>query len=227
MYASNCVEERKILWEDMRTHQDSNMFCDKEWLIMDDFNEILDGEEHSDFHIDPSIPPGKRDFQRVAQHCSLLDLGYHGPLFTWCKKRNEGLICKKLDRVLFNDVALRRFTQAYSVFESGGCSDHTRCRIQLLQQLDKVVRAFKFVGAMGKLPGFLPILKDYWDSTDKLFHSTSAMFRFSKKLKALKPLLRNLGRESLGNLTKRAAEARSLLCEKNKKLLMIRRRREC
>ena len=52
--------------------------------------------------------------------------------------------------------------------------------------------------------------------TEKLFHSTSEMFRFSKKLKNLKPLIRELGREKLGNLTIRAKEAHTILCEKQK-----------
>lgn len=53
-----------------------------------------------------------------------------------------------------------------------------------------------------------------------LFYSTSAMYRFSKKLKILKPLIRELGREQLGNLTKRTQEAYSDLCEKPKATLL-------
>lgn len=36
-----------------------------------------------------------------------MHLGGHGPPYTWCKKRDESFICKKLDRVLVNDTALR------------------------------------------------------------------------------------------------------------------------
>lgn len=42
------------------------------------------------------------------------------------------------------------------------------------------------------------------------------MYRLSKKLKDLKPLIRELGREKLGNLTKKAKEALDILCEKQK-----------
>ena len=44
--------------------------------------------------------------------------------------------------------------------------------------------------------------------------STSAMFRFSKKLKNLKPLIRDFGRQNLENLTIRTKEAHQVLCEK-------------
>ena len=40
------------------------------------------------------------------------------------------------------------------------------------------------------------------------------MFRFSKKLKNLKPLIREMGKDKLGNLSKRAKEAFDSLCTK-------------
>lgn len=219
VYASNSVEERKLLWDDLCHHHNSPIFRNKAWMIMGDFNEILDSGEHSGADGLGRISNGTRDFQRMALHCHLSDMGYQGPLFTWCNKREEGLVCKKLDRVLINDVALHRFVNAYSVFEPGGCSDHMRCKVQIIQATDKVRRPFKYVNAIGKLPSFLPMVKEYWEATEKLFHSTSAMYRFSKKLKSLKPLIRELGREQLGDLTKRTAEAYTILCDKQKNTL--------
>lgn len=124
VYAANLVEDRSRLWEDLRYHQDSPMFTHKPWTIMGDFNEILDVEKHSGYVNTPTLPPGIRDFQEVVEHCSMSNLGFHGPLFTWCNKREEGLICKKLDRVLMNDMCLHRYSQAYYVFDSGGCYGH-------------------------------------------------------------------------------------------------------
>lgn len=45
------------------------------------------------------------------------------------------------------------------------------------------------------------------------------MFRFSKKLKGLKPLIREIGRDQLGNLTKREQEAHSTLCDEEQHTL--------
>lgn len=214
VYANNLAEDRRELWEDLSHHQDSVLFRGKAWMIVGDFNEILDGEESSGFLEYGRISSGMRDFQRVALHCNLSDMGYQGPMFTWCNKREEGVICKKLDRVLINDVALQKFSSAYSVFEAGGCSDHMRCKIQIFPPNEKMRRPFKYVNAIGKLDAFLPLVQDFWNSTPKLFHSTSALYRFSKKLKNLKPLIRELGKEKLGNLTKKAKEAHERLCEK-------------
>lgn len=52
------------------------------------------------------------------------------------------------------------------------------------------------------------------ETTDPLFVSTSAMFRLSKKLKALKPLLRALDKKKLGHLPRRTQEAHEFLCSK-------------
>jgi len=76
---------------------------------MGDYNEILDGREHCEFTHSPFIPLGMQDFQNVVRHCTLTDMGSLEPLFTWCNKRGEGLICKILDRVLMNDIWLHRY----------------------------------------------------------------------------------------------------------------------
>ncbi|XP_024009435.1 uncharacterized protein LOC112084518 [Eutrema salsugineum] len=213
-YALNTVEERKSLWADLRTHQDSPMFRNKPWLIMGDFNETLDDEEHSNSEVAPVTTSGMRDFQEIVRYCSFSDLGGHGPLFTWCNKRDEGIVCKKLDRVLMNDAWLYKYSQAYSVFEAGGCSDHLRCRVQINVQETKRKRPFKFMNSLGKMPEFLPLVGDHWSRTDTLFHSTSALFRFSKKLKAWKPGIRELSKQKFGGLSVRVNQAYQILCEK-------------
>lgn len=135
------------------------------------------------------------------------------------QKRDEGIICKNLNRVLLNDVTYIRFANAYSVFEAGGCYEQMRCKVKLIPGTTKIKRLFKYVNATSKLPSFLPIMDEYWSSREKLFRSTSAMFRFSKKLKALKPLISDIGRQQLGDLSKRAREAHQVLFEKEKKTL--------
>ena len=116
IYAANGVEERKQLWDDLRNHYDAPIFKDKKWILMGDFNEILEGEEHFNYDVDRRIPQSMRDFQEVAGYCGLTDMGYQAPEFTWCNKREERLICKKLDRVLVNEKWLHS-SRAYCVFE--------------------------------------------------------------------------------------------------------------
>lgn len=86
VYAENTPERRKELWEDIKTHQNSPLFRNKEWVIMGDFNEILEGDEHSNYQDAGLSTPGMRDFEDVIQHCSFTDMGFQGPQFTWCNK---------------------------------------------------------------------------------------------------------------------------------------------
>lgn len=183
IYAANGVEERRQLWEDMRNHYDAPIFKEKKWMLMGDFNEILEGEEHSDFEVLPRFPQGMRDFQEVARYCGLTDMGYQGPRFTRCNKREDGLICKKLDRVLVNEKWLHS-SRAYCVFEPGGCSDHLRCRIQLKVEEGKKRKPFKFTNSIAKMPEFIPLMEGHWEKNEALYHSTAAMFKLTKQLKA-------------------------------------------
>ncbi|KAL1198858.1 hypothetical protein V5N11_008478 [Cardamine amara subsp. amara] len=220
IYASNSVEERKELWGDLKNHQDSPLFRNKPWLIFGDFNEILEVEEHSEPILTMAAYNGMTDFQEVVRYNSLTDMTYHGLLLTWCNKREEGLICKKLDRVLMSDSWTNVYPQSYSVFEAGGCSDHLRCRIQITAEVLKPRRPFKYTNVFTSFPGFLRLMEEFWGNREEFFMSTSAMFRFSKKLKVLKPELRRLSKEKLGDLVKRTNEAYDDLWECQVKTLV-------
>ena len=67
------------------------------WLLMGDFNEILHPNEYwgSGSHPYTQIV----EFHRTINDCSLLDLGFEGPRFTWCNNRFQGkLVYERLDR---------------------------------------------------------------------------------------------------------------------------------
>lgn len=58
-------------------------------MILGDFNETLDMSEHSNVDCSPVITPGMRMFQDTVNYCSLVDMAYHVPLFTWNNKRGK------------------------------------------------------------------------------------------------------------------------------------------
>lgn len=211
--------ERKELWSDIKSHQDSPLFRDKQWVILGDFNEILEGDEHSSYQNSGLINNGMRDFDDIVQYCNLTDMGSQGPKFTWCNQREEGLICKKLDRFLVNECWLNKSTHAYGVFEAGGCSDHLRGKFNLRIEAEGKRRPFKFTNVVAEMHEFIKVLEEYWRGNQPLFQSTSALLRFSKYLKALKPLIRNLSKEKLGQLSKKVKEAYADLCMKQERLL--------
>ena len=144
LYGYKLEEDRKELWRDINSHQDSPIIRKRPWTVCGDFNEILSGVEHYNFDTNHDST-GMREFQDVATYCSLVDMSYQGPKFTWSKKRDSDIICKKLDRSLIYEEWMRMFPQSYSVFEAGGCSDHQRCRISIKLDGMKPKKPFKFV----------------------------------------------------------------------------------
>ena len=153
----------------------------------------------------------------MVNYCGLSDLASHGPVFTWSNKQEGDLILKKLDRVLVNDNWKQMYPQSYNVFEAGGCSDHLRCRINFNVAAGTQVKGkkpFKFINAIADMEEFKPMVEDFWTKTDPIFLSTSSMFRFTKKLKALKLKVRRLAKEKMGKLVKQVREAYDTLCNK-------------
>ena len=65
----------------------------------------------------------------------------------------------------------------------------------------------------------MTLMEDYWAEQKDLFHSTSAMFRLTKRLKALKQPLRSLSKLKLGDLLRRTREAYQFLCIKQRETL--------
>lgn len=74
-------------------------------------------------------------------------------------------------------------------------------------------KPFKFVNAVADMEEFKPLVENFWRETEPIHMSTSSLFRFTKKLKALKPKLRGLAKEKMGNLVKRTREAYLSLCQ--------------
>lgn len=68
-------------------------------------------------------------------------------------------------------------------------------------------KPIKFVNAVTELEEYKPLVEDYWKQTEPLFSLTLSLFRFSEKLIGLKPLIRNLAKEKMGNLVKKSKDA--------------------
>ncbi|XP_024013050.1 uncharacterized protein LOC112087252 [Eutrema salsugineum] len=118
VYASNFEEDRKVLWDDLQSHSTSPVLRKLKWVVMGDFNEIAAIEERSNSDNYAGSDSGMYDFQDMIRDCRFTDMGRHGPLFTWGNKRSNDLICKKLDRVMINDVWLMNSPSSYIVFET-------------------------------------------------------------------------------------------------------------
>ncbi|VVB15029.1 unnamed protein product [Arabis nemorensis] len=80
-------------------------------------------------------------------------------------------------------------------------------------------RHFQFFNYLTDHPLFLETIASCWDATEEIYHSRSAIYRFHKKLKLLKPLLRTLNRDRYGDITRRTKTALDVLCERQRQAL--------
>lgn len=94
IYDSPKFKNMCIMWENLKTISDHH---DLSWILIGDFNEVLDESEKFGGN---SLSVRKfREYREYMDHCSLLDLGFLGPKYTWTNKRGIGnLIQEQLDR---------------------------------------------------------------------------------------------------------------------------------
>ncbi|KAH0926207.1 hypothetical protein HID58_018463, partial [Brassica napus] len=136
-------------------------------------------------HVLRSAAEGMFAFQSLITSCDLTDLASIGPTFTWTNKQPVNPIAKKLYRVLVNDNWLSQFPQSYANFEPSGVSDHTRCWVHLTTPPPGNKRSFMFFNFLVDHPDFSDTVATVWESTEPLFHSMSALYRFHRKMKLL------------------------------------------
>ena len=105
-------------------------------------------------------------------------------------------------------------------FEAEGVSDHARCLVRLLGQLDEARKPFRFFNYLVEHEDFLNTVKEVWDTSPQLYHSRSALSSFHKKLKLLKFNLRALNRSRFGDLPNRTKQAYEELCECHNRVLV-------
>lgn len=99
VYASSEIGERQ-LWE----YLNNLNVAEKEWwFVGGDFNVVADSSEKLG-----RLPPNRkaiREFIDFQQKVKLQDMGYEGPIHTWCNGNPKDLVWERLDRILASSNA--------------------------------------------------------------------------------------------------------------------------
>ncbi|GJZ09506.1 RNA-directed DNA polymerase, eukaryota, reverse transcriptase zinc-binding domain protein [Tanacetum coccineum] len=163
VYAQGTIVGRRTLWKDLVIH--SRVVKDSHWVLLRDFNCILDPYERS---IGSSaIIHGMADFRECLAKIEVSDLVMLGLKYTWNKSLgNPNGLLKKLDKVMSNIGFIKIFSNANAQFLPFVVSDDTP----------------------SNKPDFLPIIKSIWDMKIPGYY----MFSIISKLKLLKKRLRKL-----------------------------------
>ncbi|PKU66661.1 Putative ribonuclease H protein [Dendrobium catenatum] len=199
IYASNFVEERKMLWEHIISYSPP---LDQPWVIMGDFNCCRYHTEKAGGSVTSTSRLG--ELNSFIFNCGVQDLSSTGLFYTWFNQRADNPIHIKLDRVLVNNALLDVFPNAYYHVESHLGSDHSPLIFNSHHEKALSVR-FLFKNYWINLEGF-------WDDVYNAFSSRSArspMASFFHSLQKLKRSFKSRNWASSSYLSNALLDAKS------------------
>ena len=130
-------------------------------MIASDFNEIL--SYHEKFSNTPASRHRISSFRNCLNSCDLLDLGFHGPRFTWTNKRAASLVMERLNKVLCNPSWRRIFDETTVLHLPRTSSDHNPLLINTFAStLRASAHPFRLETMWFNDPSFLDIVKNSW-----------------------------------------------------------------
>lgn len=190
-YAHNTEGQRGRLWEELVGISNHHLVRYKPFIILGDFNQILNADEH--FSILPYELPirGMEDFRDILVQCELEDLETRGTFYTWTNNRPEDPIIRKLDRALGNEVWRETFPDVAAQFDAPGESDHSPCVVDLntVSEVRKV--SFKYFSFLSTHPQFLELILAAWQEEIAV---GSELFSLAQRLKEVKKACRRINR---------------------------------
>ncbi|XP_030970777.1 uncharacterized protein LOC115991179 [Quercus lobata] len=159
IYASPRFEERCMLWNNLRML--ANMH-DLSWALMGDFNEVLSVDEK--YGGNPICQRRVRAIRECMNDCSIMDLGFTGPKYTWTNKRELGnLIQCRLDRCWINPGWKELYPEANVTHLARINSDHCPLLLNLYPFLgSNVDRPFRFQPIWLSHSDFPVVVRDAW-----------------------------------------------------------------
>lgn len=210
VYASNCIDDRRTLWEDLSSL--ATTLNHQPWAVLGDFNSIQDPHETSGG--DDRWSSGMFDFKNFLVHSGLSDIRYTGSYHTWWNKRVSQPITRKLDRVLGNPVWLASMPDAAAVFKPWGISDHCAAILTPFVAIQRYRKPFHFYNYWLEHPDFIDIIKEAW-STPFTGHP---LFILAQKLKEVRRRLSGLRRRE-SNISTQINDVRNKLCNIQESIL--------
>ncbi|KAK3193257.1 hypothetical protein Dsin_024567 [Dipteronia sinensis] len=200
VYGSNDDRLRKALWQSMCSTQHGSP-----WIVLGDFNvsrsvgESIVGCSR--------ISGAMLEFNDCLQSLELDDLRFSGFLHTWCNKKSNGCISKKLDRVLVSNDWLVKFENSEVIFLPPSISDHCPSVVKLGLQGIKKNHPLKIFNFLTDRADFLPLVDRCWREQ---VHGTM-QYKLCSKLQNQKKVLKTLNNDKLGDLTIKSIEAKAAL----------------
>ncbi|KAK4274590.1 hypothetical protein QN277_017787 [Acacia crassicarpa] len=197
IYGPTDEEERRLCWEEVRKISNN---IRASWLYLDDFNDILAQDEKRGGL--PRLWRKILNFKSFVSDCGLEDLGFNGPMFTWCNNHdNPDTISERIDRALGN-IQLREEFPNLQVFniDPARSSDHHLLFIQCQYENHKSKKPFRFEAVWASHDHYLEVVKESWRNFSE--QDFSGLDLFLNKLKRCKRNLILWSKKEFPNIVK-------------------------
>lgn len=131
------------------------------WFVVGDFNMVMAEEENRGGL--PFRNGEGGDLMTFMSIAGLLNAGYVGSKFTWCiNHQGRACIWKRLDRLLFDQLALDLGINFVVQYLSRAPSDHVPLLISVSTRLDNAPKPFRFLKCWTTHEGFLEVVRQNW-----------------------------------------------------------------
>ena len=127
IYASPRCAERQVLWGNLKMMAEVHDFP---WVMAGDFNEpLMEGDKFGGRGLSVN---GALLFKECLDACSMIDLGFSRPRFTWTNRREiQALIQERIDRFFVNSHLCLMYPEAQVVHLTRCHSDHAPVLMEL------------------------------------------------------------------------------------------------
>ena len=161
------------------------------------------------------LPQGKKipdlEDMHQRQNADISDLSSSRVFYTWT---NNSVWCK-LDRAMVNKKWVHNGLIAQSRFDFfGKFSDHSPCTVTLFNDNDWGATPFKFFNMWANHDKFLETVSNAWSRNLR----GTAMYKFCRKLKAVKDPLKDLNRKHFSHISAKAEAAEEELIRAQQQL---------
>ncbi|XP_043703872.1 uncharacterized protein LOC122653966 [Telopea speciosissima] len=160
VYGDPVRSKRQQVWDKLIQR---NAGCQDPWLYIGDFNSFLGwhekcgGNRTNDRDAD--------NFRNLIDQCNLMDLGSHGPRYTWNNRRaGNANIRIKLDHALANPEWGMLFEDAVVFVKAALKSDHNPLLVDTNGGKSNGPRPFRFEAAWDWHPGCKDVVQQAWSN---------------------------------------------------------------
>lgn len=159
-YGDSDTNKRPKSWKKLRHLRKTS---ELPWLVIGDFNEITSMYEKGG-----SVRPRQQmgNIVDTLNRCSLKDLGFVGPNFTWLYQTAAGdQIRERLDRALATSGWMELFPDAKLFHLTSSASDHSPLSLHLVgkRRKQKMSLVFRFESMWLKEPRCEEIVHEAWE----------------------------------------------------------------